>query len=124
MRRRKIKLREAYVEAAIIITLIVFFAYSWLYLYSASDDKVSLKLTNDACKDFNGVCRNSCFENEKARFNCDDGIKCCTKLYEVFPEDKVYMMYALKNNSIDECNKIKSEEIKADCKLEVMDNLN
>ncbi|MFH0797879.1 MAG: hypothetical protein V1906_00545 [Candidatus Woesearchaeota archaeon] len=112
-----------YVQLAIILTLIIMVGYITLYLYSTSNGDKTFKLTSDACHELGGTCRTSCNDNEVRKTKCDDML-CCVQAYPASPKDRIYLQLAESEKNISYCNKIIDEEMKASCKLKIMDMLN
>lgn len=113
-----------YVQIAIILTLVTLAGYITLYLYSTSSGDKGFRLTSDACHEMEGVCRASCSGNEVPKTKCGEGMACCVEVFPSSPEDRIYYKGAEDGKDIGQCNRIIDDEMRASCKLEIMDMLN
>jgi hypothetical protein len=122
--RKKHLIKEAYIELAIIFTLVVFVGYSFLYLYSTTGSDKVIKLTDNACIDLGGACRTDCYDNEIEKSECHGSEVCCIPLFNASPEDKIYFKYAISSQDLNRCNQIVDISLRSECKIKVMDSMN
>jgi hypothetical protein len=123
MHRRR-KFNDRYLEFALILTIVIIALYIFIFIYSTNGDTKTLKLTSDACKDFGGTCHSKCTDNEIQKTRCGDELVCCVEIFPESPDDRLYLKIGLNENNLEHCNNILDLEMKASCKLQIMDNLN
>ncbi|MEA3378593.1 MAG: hypothetical protein U9Q69_03035 [Nanoarchaeota archaeon] len=120
---RKKRHEYYHIQLAIIFSLIIAFAYITLYIYSVSDT-AETNLSEKLCIELGGNCRTECYANEIPKADCDKNMSCCIQVHALGQDDEFNMDFAIKHNDLSYCNKILSDEMKAFCKLKVLDKIN